>query len=253
MSLVLIVDDQPGIRELLVNWISREGYQTAQAGDDAAALDEMMRRPADVVFCDVQMPGQSEFQLAARLHDRFPETAIILATGDSDVPPLITLQPGVAVYLAMPFGREAVLKAVRIGMQWHRMSMAVRAKKDDRTDSIETWLATDNQGRSVQNGPDGAVPKGSKRTSPRASELEQQLRRVREEYLDVPNLRLTPSGAQRLFALQPLRCMEILEALMGENFLKRTSDGLFARSGSDQPAATRETRSVKDVHLLRAG
>jgi hypothetical protein len=130
------------------------------------------------------------------------------------------------------------------------MSLADLAKKDDRTDSIETWLATDNQGRSAQNGPDGTAPKG---TSPRASELEQQLRRVRQEYLDVPNLRLTPSGAQRLFALQPLRCMEILEALMGENFLKRTSDGLCARSGSDKPGATREARSVKDVYPLRAG
>jgi hypothetical protein len=33
------------------------------------------------------------------------------------------------VYLAMPFGREAVLKAVRLGLQWHRMSMAVRARR----------------------------------------------------------------------------------------------------------------------------
>jgi hypothetical protein len=68
-------------------------------------------------------------------------------------------------------------------------------------------------------------------TSTPSSELEEQLRRVREEYLDTPNLRLTPSGAQRLFGLKPLACMEILEALLGENFLCRTSDGLFARSG----------------------
>jgi DNA-binding NtrC family response regulator len=152
MSLVLIVDDQPGIRELLVSWISREGYQTAQAADAEAALDEMMGRPADVVLCDVQMPGQGELQLAARLHDRFPETAIILATGDSDVPPLISLQPSVVVYLAMPFGREAVLKAVRIGVQWHRMSMAARAKKDDRTDSIGTWLASLPRTENLQRG-----------------------------------------------------------------------------------------------------
>jgi DNA-binding NtrC family response regulator len=141
MSLVLIVDDQCGIRELLVSWISREGYQTAQATDAEAALDLMMGRPADVVVCDVQIPGQGEFWLAARLHERFPDTAIILATGDRTEPPVISLQPGVVVYLAMPFGREAMLKAVRIGFQWHRMSMAVRAKKADRTDSIETWLA----------------------------------------------------------------------------------------------------------------
>jgi hypothetical protein len=42
------------------------------------------------------------------------------------------------VYLAMPFGRQAVLKAVRIGLQWHRMSIVVRADKNDRTDSVGT-------------------------------------------------------------------------------------------------------------------
>src|SRR5271167_1400610 len=142
MSLVLIVDDQPGIRALLVSWISREGYQTAQAADAEAALDEMMGRPADVVCCDVHMPGHGGVWLADRLHERFPETAIILATGDGNVPPVISLQRGVVVYLAMPFGREAVLKAVRLGLQWHRMSTAVQAKKNDRTDSIEAWLGT---------------------------------------------------------------------------------------------------------------
>jgi DNA-binding NtrC family response regulator len=152
MALVLIVDDQPAIRELLITWISRDGYQTAQAADAEAALDEMMERPADVVICDVQMPGLGEFWLAARLHERFPDTAIILATGDSDVPPVISLQPGVVVYLAMPFGREAVLKAVRLGLRWHRMSMAVRAKKKDPTDSIETWLATPPRTKHLQRG-----------------------------------------------------------------------------------------------------
>ena len=65
----------------------------------------------------------------------------------------------------------------------------------------------------------------------RSSELEEQLQLVRQEFLDTPNLRLTPSGAQRFFGLQPLPCMEILEALLGENFLCRTSDGLLVRSG----------------------
>ena len=142
MSLVLIVDNQPAIRELLVTWISCDGYETAQAIDAEAALDEMMARPADVVVCDAWIPEQGERGLAARLHERFPDTAIIMATSDNEGLPVISLQPGVVVYLAMPFGREAVLKAVRLGFQWHRMSTAFHAKEADRTDSIETWPAS---------------------------------------------------------------------------------------------------------------
>jgi hypothetical protein len=80
-------------------------------------------------------------------------------------------------------------------------------------------------------------------TSPRSSELEKQLRRVREEYLNAPNLRLMPAGAQRVFGLQPVRCMEILEALLGENFLRRTSDGLFCARRFC--SAQRRVRSAK--------
>jgi DNA-binding NtrC family response regulator len=140
MSLVLVVDDEVGIRALLITWINREGYQTAQAADAASALDEMMVRPAEVVFCDVQMPGESGFWLADRLRERFPETAIILATGDGNVPPAISLQPGVVEYLVKPFSHSAVVKAVRLGLEWHQMSTAVRSRKADSSDSIEKWL-----------------------------------------------------------------------------------------------------------------
>ena len=50
MSLVLIVNDQPATRELLATWISRDGYQTAQAADAEAALDNMMAHTANVVL-----------------------------------------------------------------------------------------------------------------------------------------------------------------------------------------------------------
>jgi DNA-binding NtrC family response regulator len=142
MSLVLIVDDQSAIRELLISWIGREGYQTAQAADAETALDAMIARPADVVFCDVQMPGHGGFWLADRLRERFPETAIILATGNENVPPAVSLQAGVVEYLVKPFSREAVLKAVRHGLEWHQMSLAVRAKQTDQIGSIEKWLGT---------------------------------------------------------------------------------------------------------------
>jgi len=88
-------------------------------------------------------------------------------------------------------------------------------------------------------------------TSPRSSELNDQLQRVRQEYLDTPNLQLSPSGLQRLFGLRPMQCVEILEAMLGEDFLRRTSDGLFVRARSTQPDAAGDVRSVNDADPLR--
>ena len=60
--------------------------------------------------------------------------------------------------------------------------------------------------------------------------VEATLEYVRAEYNDVPNLRLTPSQAQRWFHLEPPMCATMLDALLLERLLSRTADGLFVRS-----------------------
>jgi NAD(P)H-nitrite reductase large subunit len=58
------------------------------------------------------------------------------------------------------------------------------------------------------------------------------LQRVREEYREMPNLRLTPSQATRLFGVEPSECAALLDALVNEHFLTRTADGLFVRTAA---------------------
>jgi hypothetical protein len=64
----------------------------------------------------------------------------------------------------------------------------------------------------------------------RAARFDALLHRIRAEYREMPNLRLTPSEAQRLFGLEPSACHAALDALLTENFLCRTRDGLFVRA-----------------------
>jgi len=68
--------------------------------------------------------------------------------------------------------------------------------------------------------------------SPRSAPLADLLQRVREEYREMPNLRLTPSQATRLFGVEPSQCAALLDALVDEHFLTRTADGLFVRSAT---------------------
>jgi hypothetical protein len=68
------------------------------------------------------------------------------------------------------------------------------------------------------------------RASPHSDPLVELLQRVREEYREMPNLRLTPSQATRLFGVEPSECAALLDALVNEHFLIRTADGLFVRS-----------------------
>jgi hypothetical protein len=67
-------------------------------------------------------------------------------------------------------------------------------------------------------------------TSDRSEPLAALLERVREHYRDMPGLRLTKPQATRLFEVAPSVGATVLRALVRENFLSRTEEGVFVRS-----------------------
>jgi DNA-binding NtrC family response regulator len=140
MPTVLVVDDESQIRELLVRWIGGDDYQVREAETAAAALDDMNVAPADVVLCDVKMPGQDGLWLTEQLRSRFPETAIVLATGVRTVSPHISMQRGVVEYLAKPFTRDEVLAAVRRAAGWHLMAVSERGRQKVAPPLTKEWI-----------------------------------------------------------------------------------------------------------------
>ena len=67
-------------------------------------------------------------------------------------------------------------------------------------------------------------------TSPHSAPLAGLLQRVRDEYREMPELKLTKPQATRLFGVAPSVCAAVLRALVMENFLSRTGEGEFVRS-----------------------
>jgi CheY-like chemotaxis protein len=84
-SYVLVVDDEPVVREFLAHCLDAWGYAVKQAGSADEALDLMVARPASVVLCDVKMPGHDGLWLAERLRDGWPGTPVVMASGIDDV------------------------------------------------------------------------------------------------------------------------------------------------------------------------
>jgi hypothetical protein len=68
--------------------------------------------------------------------------------------------------------------------------------------------------------------------------LEDVLRRVQGEYIEMPGLRLTTAQAQRLWGLDRAACDALLGALVDAKFLFRTRDGAFVRSDLSRAAAS---------------
>ena len=118
---VLVVDDEPGIREILARWLAGGGYdvQTASSADEA--LRRVHDRPPAVALCDIRMPGHDGLWLAHHIRRDAPETAVIMATGVQDVGSAVTsLRHGVIDYLTKPFGRDRLRESVLRGIEWHK-------------------------------------------------------------------------------------------------------------------------------------
>jgi hypothetical protein len=60
--------------------------------------------------------------------------------------------------------------------------------------------------------------------------IQEVVRRIRGEFLEMPGLRLTPEQARRLWRLDEEACEEVLGALVADRFLARTRDGAFVRN-----------------------
>jgi CheY-like chemotaxis protein len=73
------------------------------APDADSALSLLKEGPVDAAICDILMPGHDGVWLIDQMRQDYPNVAIVIATGISDMTPSVTLQAGVAGYLVKPF------------------------------------------------------------------------------------------------------------------------------------------------------
>lgn len=114
MAYVLVVDDEPAVRQLLTRWLEGWGCQVKHAATATQALELMESEAASIVLCDVKMPGHDGLWLVEQVRPRWPKTVFIMATGAHDFQTVRkSRQNGAVDYLTKPFGRELVRQALQ--------------------------------------------------------------------------------------------------------------------------------------------
>ena len=78
---VLVVDDEPAIREMLTDALAREPYEVLCAGSAEEALTVLAAEPVDVVISDEVMPGMSGSEFLAIVRQQYPDTVRVVLTG----------------------------------------------------------------------------------------------------------------------------------------------------------------------------
>lgn len=111
---VMIVEDEPSVREILCWRLTEEGYQCEAVPNAVEALTKIRNGQAcDLVVSDIRMPGLSGIELLKELRQSFPDIAVIMVTAVSDMSTAIeTLKMGAYDFITKPFNLDEVLIAV---------------------------------------------------------------------------------------------------------------------------------------------
>jgi len=124
---LLIVDDEPAIRSLLRQKLSREGYQCEEANGAEQALNMLATSSIALVILDIKMPGKSGIELLPEIKSVYPDTAIIMATAINDINVAVEcLKQGADDYICKPFNLDEVSLSVQRALEKRRLQLEVR-------------------------------------------------------------------------------------------------------------------------------
>src|SRR6516225_3988061 len=113
VSTVLVVDDEPIVREVVVRYLERDGHRTLQAasGDEARGLLE--REPPSLVVLDVMLPGLSGLELCRWIRSRSELPIVMLTALGEETDRIVGLELGADDYLTKPFSPRELTVRVR--------------------------------------------------------------------------------------------------------------------------------------------
>lgn len=111
---LLVVDDEPEICEILVEYFSNQGYDIRSASDSARAREVFSDNAPDLAILDIRMPGEDGLSLARWIRDEHSDVCIIMLTTAADVVDrIVGLEIGADDYVPKPFDPRELLARVK--------------------------------------------------------------------------------------------------------------------------------------------
>ena len=110
---VLVVEDDAGLREALVDTLEMAGYQCFDVDSAESAIAFLSNRSVDIVVSDIQMAQMSGLQLLQQIRHKHPKLPVLLMTAYANVKDAVqAMRDGATDYLAKPFAPEVLLNQV---------------------------------------------------------------------------------------------------------------------------------------------
>ncbi|MEO8290349.1 MAG: response regulator transcription factor [Gaiellaceae bacterium] len=113
METILVVDDEPTIREVVVRYLEREGYRALEAGDGAEAEALLRSHSPSLVILDLMLPGTDGLELCRRIRAQSSLPVIMLTARGEEADRIVGLELGADDYVTKPFSPRELVARVR--------------------------------------------------------------------------------------------------------------------------------------------
>jgi len=123
---ILIVDDEPVVRDSLGKWFTEEGFTVRAVGSAQEALNAFQPHTWDVALLDIKMPGMDGIELQNRLREADPDLIVIIMTGYASVETAIhALKQGAYDYICKPFEPDELVHTINNALEHRQVKKEV--------------------------------------------------------------------------------------------------------------------------------
>src|SRR5271170_811017 len=114
---ILIVDDEPQIRRVLLTTLTSQGYTVAEARTGDEALDQIRIDRPDLILLDVNMPGRSGLETCREIRSTSDIPIIMVTVRNTERDKVMALDAGADDYVVKPFGTEELMARIRAALR----------------------------------------------------------------------------------------------------------------------------------------
>src|SRR2546425_8067737 len=138
--LILIVDDEPGVRASLMGVLKDEGYEVEAVPSGEACLERLARGPVDLVVLDVWLPGMDGLATLARLRERQIDAQVVLISGHGNIESAVrAIKMGAFDFVEKPLSLDKTVLVIRNALHQRRLEAENRALRA-RVDRTQTMV-----------------------------------------------------------------------------------------------------------------
>ncbi len=113
MTRVLVVEDEPNLREPLVYLLKKEGYQVLEAEDGNIAIESFRKNSPDLILLDLMLPGISGNEVCRAIRQESQVPIIMITAKDTEIDKVVGLEIGADDYVTKPYSTRELLARMK--------------------------------------------------------------------------------------------------------------------------------------------